>query len=43
MTVDDEYGHALVKDYKSNTVIIKEDDDLTKSIEDAIRKVTEQF
>lgn len=43
MTIQDEYGSALVKDYKSNTVIIKEDDDLTKSVEDAIRKVTEQF
>lgn len=48
MTVDDEYGHALVKDYKSNTVVLNEDelqdeDDLREAIEDAIKKVTKQF
>ena len=43
MTIQDEYGSALVKDYKSNTVIIKEDDNLVESVEDTIRKVTEQF
>ena len=44
MTVDDEYGHALVKDYKSNTVLLQEDaDDLEEFITDAIREVTEQF
>lgn len=43
MTVDDEYGHALVKDYKSNTVLLQEDDDLEELITDAIRKVTKQF
>lgn len=44
MTVDDEYGHALVKDYKPNTVLLREDtDDLEEFITDAIREVTEQF
>lgn len=48
MTVQDEYGHALVKDYKSNTVLLDEnklqdEGDLTEVIEKAIRKVTEQF
>lgn len=48
MTVDDEYGHALVKDYKSNTVLLQEDvstenGDLEEFITDAIREVTEQF
>jgi len=44
MTVQDEYGHALVKDYKSNTVLLQEDaDDLEEFITDAIREVTEQF
>ena len=48
MTVQDEYGHALVKDYKSNTVVLDEDKlqdegDLTEVIEKAIREVTEQF
>ena len=46
MTVQDEYGHALVKDYKSNIVLLSEDLDerkLTDVIENAIRKVTEQF
>ena len=48
MTVQDEYGHALVKDYKSNTVLLQEDvsaenGDLEEFITDAIRKVTEQF
>ena len=44
MTVQDEYGHALVKDYKSNTVLLQEDvDDLEEFITDAIKEVTEQF
>lgn len=44
MTVQDEYGHALVKDYKPNTVLLQEDaDDLEEFITDAIREVTEQF
>lgn len=48
MTVDDEYGHALVKDYKPNTVVLDEnklqdEGDLTEVIEKAIREVTEQF
>ena len=44
MTVQDEYGHALVKDYKSNTVLLQEDvDDLEEFVTDAIREVTEQF
>lgn len=44
MTVQDEYGHVLVKDYKSNTVLLQEDaDDLEEFITDAIREVTEQF
>ena len=44
MTVQDEYGHTLVKDYKSNTVLLQEDaDDLEEFITDAIREVTEQF
>ena len=44
MTVQDEYGHALVKDYKSNTVLLQEDvDDLEEFITDAIREVTKQF
>jgi hypothetical protein len=46
MTVQDEYGHVLVKDYKSNTVSLSEDLDerkLTDVIENSIRKVTEQF
>lgn len=44
MTVQDEYGHALVKDYKPNTVLLQEDaDDLEEFIIDAIREVTEQF
>ena len=47
MTVDDEYGHALVKDYKSNTVLLQdvlaENGDLEEFIEDAIKKVTKQF
>ena len=48
MTVQDEYGHALVKDYKSNTVLLDEnklqdEGDLTEVIEKAIREVTEQF
>ena len=48
MTVQDEYGHALVKDYKSNTVVLDEnklqdEGDLTEVIEKAIREVTEQF
>ncbi len=48
MTIQDEYGHALVKDYKSNTVLLQEDvsienGDLEEFIEDAIKEVTEQF
>ena len=44
MTVQDEYGHALVKDYKLNSVLLQEDaDDLEEFITDAIREVTEQF
>ena len=48
MTVQDEYGHALVKDYKPNTVLLQEDvsaenGDLEEFITDAIREVTEQF
>ena len=48
MTIQDEYGHALVKDYKSNTVLLQEDvsaenGDLEEFIEDAIKQVTEQF
>ena len=44
MTVQDEYGHALVKDYKSNTVLLQEDaDDLEEFITNAIKEVTEQF
>lgn len=44
MTVQDEYGHALVKDYKPNTVLLQGDaDDLEEFITDAIREVTEQF
>ena len=44
MTVQDEYGHALVKDYKSNTVLLQEDvDDLEEFVTDAIREVTKQF
>ena len=44
MTVQDEYGHALVKDYKPNTVLLQEDaDDLEEFITDAIREVIEQF
>lgn len=44
MTVQDEYGYALVKDYKSNTVLLQEDaDDLEEFITDAIKEVTEQF
>lgn len=44
MTVEDEYGHILVKDYKSNIVLLQEDDDdLEEFITDAIREVTEQF
>lgn len=48
MIVQDEYGHALVKDYKSNTVLLDENKlqdlgDLTEVIEKAIREVTEQF
>ena len=48
MTVQDEYCHALVKDYKSNTVVLDEnklqdEGDLTEVIEKAIREVTEQF
>jgi hypothetical protein len=48
MTIQDEYGHALVKDYKSNTVLLQEDvseenGDLEEFITDAIREVTEQF
>ena len=48
MTVQDEYGHVLVKDYKSNTVLLDEnklqdEGDLTEVIEKAIREVTEQF
>ena len=48
MTVDDEYGHALVNNYKSNTVMLNEDelqdaDELREVIEDAIKKVTKQF
>lgn len=48
MTVQDEYGHALVKDYKPNTVILTEgatesEGDLEEFITDAIREVTEQF
>lgn len=44
MTVQDEYGHVLVKDYKSNTVLLQEDTDaLEEFITDAIREVTEQF
>ena len=44
MTVQDEYGHALIKDYKPNTVLLQEDaDDLEEFITDAIREVTEQF
>lgn len=44
MLIADEYGHALVKDYKSKSVIITED---TKDIEDVIldciRSVTENW
>lgn len=43
MAVQDEYGHALVKDYKSNTVLLQEDDNLEEVITDAIREVTKQF
>lgn len=44
MTVQDEYGYVLVKDYKSNTVLLQEDaDDLEEFITDAIKEVTEQF
>ena len=46
MTVDDEYGRALVKDYKSNSVILEEDmdeRDLRDTIESAIKEVTYQF
>lgn len=46
MTVQDEYGHSLVKDYKSNSVILEEDmdeRDLRDTIESAIKEVTEQF
>lgn len=48
MTVQDEYGHALVKDYKPNTVLLQEDvsaenGDLEEFITDAIKEVTEQF
>ena len=44
MTVQDEYGHALVNNYKPNTVLLQEDaDDLEEFITDAIREVTEQF
>ena len=46
MTVQDEYGSVLVRDYKPNTVLLSEDLDerkLTDVIENAIRKVTEQF
>ena len=46
MTVDDEYSHALVKDYKSNSVIFEEnmdERDLRDTIESAIKEVTEQF
>ena len=46
MTVQDEYGSVLVRDYKPNTVLLNEDLDerkLTDVIENAIRKVTEQF
>ena len=40
----DEYGHVLVKDYKSNTVLLQEDaDDLEEFITDAIREVTKRF
>jgi len=44
MTVQDEYGHALVNNYKPNTVLLQEDvDDLEEFITDTIREVTEQF
>lgn len=48
MTVQDEYGHALVKDYKPNTVLLQEDvftenGDLKEFITDTIKEVTEQF
>ena len=44
MTVQDEYGKVLVKDYKPNTVLLQEDiDDLEEFITDAIKEVTEQF
>ena len=46
MTVQDEYGSVLVRDYKPNTVLLSEDlneKKLTDVIENTIRKVTEQF
>lgn len=46
MTVQDENGCVLVKDYKSNSVILEEDmdeRDLRDTIESAIKEVTEQF